>query len=161
MHHHSELSFVDEFRWVSPLHYKNGWQNAVHLWCMLQAGPPSLHYYCAVVLHSCIVLPPVGHCVSNFYCTFKVFIWLSLLTSVGRSQVYLSVSIRSSLFWVVTQHMLIVVYRHVGRAYWSQRSSSLLEPTRRDRRQKLPWLRMIETIKDKQIQPAPTEKAKK
>ena len=28
---------------------------------MLQAGPPSLHYYCAVVLHSWIVLPPVGH----------------------------------------------------------------------------------------------------
>jgi len=43
MHHHTELSFVDEFRWVSPLHYfKNGWQNAVLLWCMLQPGPPSL-----------------------------------------------------------------------------------------------------------------------
>jgi hypothetical protein len=56
---------------------------------MLQAGPSSLRYYCAVVLHSCIVLPPVGHssnheyhccqrtrqskCVSNFYRTFKVF----------------------------------------------------------------------------------------
>ena len=56
-------------------------------------GPPSLHYYCAVVLHSCIVLPPVGHssnheyhccqltrqssCVSNFYLTFKVSIGLS------------------------------------------------------------------------------------
>jgi len=22
MHHHTELLFVDEFRWVSPLHYK-------------------------------------------------------------------------------------------------------------------------------------------
>ena len=59
---------------------------------MLQAGPPFLHYYCAVVLHSCIVLPPVGHSsnheyhccqltrqssrVSNFYRTFKFFIWL-------------------------------------------------------------------------------------
>ena len=76
---------------------KNGWQNAVLLWCMLQAVPPSLHYYCAVVLHSCIVLPPVGHssdhqyhccqltrqssCVSNFYRTFKVFIWLSLVVA--------------------------------------------------------------------------------
>jgi len=96
MHHHSELSFVDECRWVSPLHYlANGWQNAVLLWCMLQAGPPSLHYYCAVVLHSCIALPPVGRssiheyhccqlaryssCVSNFYRTFKIFIWLSLV----------------------------------------------------------------------------------
>ena len=57
--------------------------------------PPSLHYYCAVVLHSCFLLPPVGHssnyeyhycqltrqssCVSNFYRTFKVFVWLSLV----------------------------------------------------------------------------------
>ena len=96
MRHRTELSFVDEFRWFSPLHYlKNGWQNAVLRWCMLQAGPPSLHYYCAVVLHSCILLPHVGHslnheyhccqltrqssCVSNFCRTFKVFIWLSLV----------------------------------------------------------------------------------
>ena len=69
--------------------------DAVLLWCVLQAGPPSLHYYCAVVLHSCTVLPPVGHSsnheyhccqltrqssrVLNFYRTFKVFIWLSLV----------------------------------------------------------------------------------
>ena len=88
--------FIDEFRWVSPFHYlKNRWQNAVLLWCMLQAGPPSLLYYCAIVLHSCIILPPVGHssnheyhccqltressCVSNFYRTFEVFIWLFLV----------------------------------------------------------------------------------
>ena len=58
----------DGFRFVSPLHYlNNGWQNAVLLWCMLQAGPPSLHYYCAVVLHSCIVLPPVGHSSKHEY----------------------------------------------------------------------------------------------
>jgi len=96
MHHRTGLPFVDEFRWVSPLHYlKNRWRNAVLLWCMLQAGQPCLQHYCAVVLHSCIALPPVGHsshhgyhccqlrrqssCVSNFYRTFKVFIWLSLL----------------------------------------------------------------------------------
>jgi len=101
MHHHIERSFVDEFRCVSPLHYfKNGWQNAVLLWCTLQAGPLSLHYYCAVVLHSCIALPPVGHssnyqyhcceltrqssCVSNFYRTFKVFTWLSLVFYTAR-----------------------------------------------------------------------------
>jgi hypothetical protein len=64
-------------------------------WCMLQAGPPFLHYYFAVVLHSCIILPPVGHssyheyhyyqlkrkasCFLNFYCTFNIFIWISLL----------------------------------------------------------------------------------
>jgi len=87
MHHHTERSFIEEFRWVSSLHYlKNGWRNAV-LWCMFQVGPPSLHYYCTTMLHSCIVLPPVGHssnheyhccqltrqssCVSNFYRTFK------------------------------------------------------------------------------------------
>ena len=109
MHHHTELSFVDEFRWVSPLHYlRNGWQNAVLLWFMLQAGPPSLHYHCAVVLHSCIVLPPVGHssnhqyhccqftrhssCVSNFYRTFKVFIWLSHLV-YGNVHVFVSLHV--------------------------------------------------------------------
>jgi len=99
MHHHTELLFVDEFRWVSPRHYlKNGWQNAVLRWCMLQAGPPSLHYYRTVVLHSCTLLTPLGHssnheyhcrqltrqssCVSNFHRTLKFFIWLSLVKYV-------------------------------------------------------------------------------
>ena len=102
MHHHTELSFIDEFRWISHLHYlKNGWHNAVLRWCMLQSGPPYLHYYCAVVLHSCILLTPFGHssnheyhsyqltrqssCVSNFYRTFKVFIWLSLVQVVHEN----------------------------------------------------------------------------
>ena len=31
------------------------------------SGPPSLHYYCAVVLHSCIVLPPVSHSSNHQY----------------------------------------------------------------------------------------------
>ena len=98
MHHHTEHSFVDEFRWVSTLHYlKNEWQNAVPLWCMLQAGPPFLNYCCAVMLHSCIILPSVSHSsnhkyhccqltgqlsgVPNFYRTFKIFIWLSLVVT--------------------------------------------------------------------------------
>jgi hypothetical protein len=58
-------------RWISmrftPSLLKNGWQNAVLLWCMLQAGSPSLHYYCAVVLHSRIVLSPVGHSSKHDY----------------------------------------------------------------------------------------------
>jgi len=75
-------------RWISmgftpSLLKENGWQNAVLLWCMLQAGPPSLHHYCAVVLYSCIVLPPVGHS-SNLSITvvnlksavFRIFIAL-------------------------------------------------------------------------------------
>ena len=56
--------------------------------------PSSLHYYCTVMLNSCIILPPVSHssnhqyhcqitrqlsCVSFCYCTFKVFIWLFLI----------------------------------------------------------------------------------
>jgi hypothetical protein len=90
MHHHTELSFVDEFQWVSPLHYlKKGMTKRSSFWCMLEAGPRFLHYYFAVVLHSCITLPPVAHssyheyhycqltrqtsCVLNFYCTFKIF----------------------------------------------------------------------------------------
>jgi len=86
-------------RWISmdftPSLLKKQMTDAVLLWCMLQAGPPFLHHYCAVVLHSCTVLPPAGHssnheyhccqltrqssCVSNFYHTFKDFIWFSLL----------------------------------------------------------------------------------
>jgi len=101
MHQRPELPFVDEFRWVSPLHFvKNEWQNAVPLWCMLQAGPPFLHYCCAVVLRSSIVLPAVGHSsnheyhccqltkqssgVSNFYHTFKLFIWLTVVLVASK-----------------------------------------------------------------------------
>ena len=78
-----------------PLLLKKRMTDAVLLWCMLQGGPPSLHYYCAVVLNSCIVLPPVGHSsnheyhccqltrqstsVSIFYRTLKIFIWLSFV----------------------------------------------------------------------------------
>jgi len=74
---------------------KNKWQNAVPLLCMLQVGPPSLHYCCAVMLLSSIVLPPIGHSsnheyhccqltgqssgVLNFYHTFKIFIWLTFI----------------------------------------------------------------------------------
>jgi len=96
MHHRTELSFVDKFRWVSPLHYlKRGDRTLFFFWCMLQEWAPCLHYHCAVVLHSCIVLPAVGHsskheyhcchltrqlsCVSNFYRTFRVFHWLFLV----------------------------------------------------------------------------------
>jgi hypothetical protein len=62
------------------------------------SGPPYLHYYCAVVVHSCILLPPVGHssnhechccqltrqssCFLKFYRTFKAFIWLSLVLEI-------------------------------------------------------------------------------
>jgi len=75
------------------------------------SGPPSLHCYCAVVLYSCIVLPPVSHssihekhccqltrqssCVSNFYRTFKVFIWISLVLS-WYQHVMCSVSLTTS-----------------------------------------------------------------
>jgi hypothetical protein len=47
-------------------------------------GPPFLHYYCAVVLHSCIVLPPVDHSSNHQYhccqltirAVFRIFISL-------------------------------------------------------------------------------------
>jgi hypothetical protein len=53
--------------------------------CLLQAGPPSLRYYCAVVLNSCILLPPVGHFSNRQYhccqlkdsrAVFRIFIAL-------------------------------------------------------------------------------------
>ena len=58
-------------RWISmsftPSVLKKRMTDAVLLWCMLQAGPPFLHYYCALVLHFCIVLPPVGHSSNHEY----------------------------------------------------------------------------------------------
>ena len=96
-HASSYWTFIRQ--WISmgftPSLFKKQMTDTVLLWCMFQAGPPSSHYYCTVVLHSCIVLPPVGHssnheyhccqltrqssCVSNLYRTFKVFIGLSLV----------------------------------------------------------------------------------
>jgi len=86
MHHHTELSFVDEFRWVSPLHYlKNGRQNAVLLWCMLQEGRhfhtttapsyciPASYYYLSVTLQ------PMSNIVVNLQdnrAVFRIFIAL-------------------------------------------------------------------------------------
>ena len=96
MHHHTELSLVDEFRWVSPLRYlKNGWQNAVLLWCMLQAGR---HFYTTTAPSCCIpalcchlsaTLQTISITVVNlqdnravfriFIALLKFFIWLSLV----------------------------------------------------------------------------------
>jgi len=43
----------EKLRWVLPLHHlKNGWQNAVLIWCMLQAGPP---LYTTTVPSYCIL----------------------------------------------------------------------------------------------------------
>jgi hypothetical protein len=75
-------------------------RHASPYWTFIRrSGRPFLPYYCAIALHSCIILPPVSHspnhkyhpcqftrqssCVSNFYSTSKVFIRLHLvLTSV-------------------------------------------------------------------------------
>jgi hypothetical protein len=106
-------------------------------WCMLQAGLPYLHYYFAVVLHSCITLPPVGHssyheyhycqitrqtsCVLDFYCTFKLFIWISLVfLSIMHGQTHIKALLISqvpwgTIFWWVladvSMHTGIVLFR--------------------------------------------------
>ena len=68
--------------------------------CMLQAGPQSLHYYCVVVLHSCIVLPPAGHSSNHEYhcrqlttdnwAVFQIFI--TLLRFPFDSPLYISLT---------------------------------------------------------------------
>jgi len=69
----------------TPSLLKKRMPDAVLLWCMLQAGQPFLHYYCAVVLHSCIILPPVSHSSNHEYhccqlkdnrAVFRIFIAL-------------------------------------------------------------------------------------
>ena len=83
-------------------------------------GPPSLHYYCAVVLHSCIVLPPVDlssnyechycqltrqwSCVSNFYRTSNIFIWLSHVCTI-------STNIKLSIFCLQIYYMFLKFLR--------------------------------------------------
>ena len=108
MHHHTEFSFVDEFRWVSSLHYlkNNGWQNSALLWCMLQAEPPSLHYYCAVVLQSCIVLPPVGRSSNHQYH------WCQLRDNRAVFQIFISLlnySFDSPLYSIIFTKIIIFV----------------------------------------------------
>jgi hypothetical protein len=89
---HASPSWTFIRRWISM-----GFTPSLRCYSLVRvaSGPPSLNYYCAIVLHSCIILPPVGYssnheyhccqltrqssCVLNFYRTFKVFIWLSLV----------------------------------------------------------------------------------
>jgi len=84
--------------WISmgfTLHHKKRMTERCSSLAHVASGALFLQYYCAVVLHSCIVLPPVGHssihkyyccqltrqssCISNFYRTFSIFIWISLV----------------------------------------------------------------------------------
>jgi len=68
MHHHTELSFGDEFRWVSPLHYLNK--------RMTERCSSLVHVESAAAIftlllrrhvHSCTVLPSVGHSSNHQY----------------------------------------------------------------------------------------------
>jgi len=68
-HHRTELSFVDEFPCLSLLHYlkRTDDRTLFFFGAFCKRGPPCLHYYCAVMLHSYIVVPPVGHCSNHEY----------------------------------------------------------------------------------------------
>ena len=57
MHHHTERSFVDEFRWVSPLQYlKNGWQTLFFFGACCKRGR---HFYTTTAPSCCI---PASYC---------------------------------------------------------------------------------------------------
>ena len=52
MHHHTELSFVDEFRWFSPLHYlKNRWKTLFLFGAYYKRGSP---FYTTTAPSCCI-----------------------------------------------------------------------------------------------------------
>ena len=56
-HHHTEVSFADEFRWVSPLHYlKNEWQTLFFFGECCKWG---CHLYTTTALSCCI---PASYC---------------------------------------------------------------------------------------------------
>jgi len=93
MHHLTELSFVDEFRWVSPLHYKKRMakrcSSLVHVasgaaifTLLLRRRVTFLHRTatCRPLFKPSVSLLSTyrqSSCVSNCYRTFKCFIWLS------------------------------------------------------------------------------------
>ena len=100
MHHHTELSFVDEFRWVSPLHYlekrmTERSSSLVHvasgsaIFTLLLRRRVAFLYRTAtcrpLFKPSASLLSTYRQsiCVSNFCRTFKVFIWLSLIYNVN------------------------------------------------------------------------------
>ena len=57
MHHHTELSFIEKFRWVSPLHYlKNGWQTLFFFGACCKRGS---HFYTTTAPSCCI---PASYC---------------------------------------------------------------------------------------------------
>jgi len=57
MHQTTELSFVDEFRWVSPLHYwKNRWQTLFFFGACCKRG---CHFYTTIAPSCCI---PTSYC---------------------------------------------------------------------------------------------------
>jgi len=51
----------------TPSLLKKQLTEAILLWCMFQDRQPYLQYYCTVVLHSCTVLPPIGHSSNHEY----------------------------------------------------------------------------------------------
>ena len=60
MHHHTEHSFVDEFRWVSSLHYlKNRWQTLFYIGACCKRGR---HFY-TTTAPSCCILASYCHLV--------------------------------------------------------------------------------------------------
>jgi hypothetical protein len=97
MHHQTELSFVDEFRWILPIHYlKNGWQNTVLLRCMCKRGcnlytttAPSCCIpgsYC----HQSATLQPMSNTVGNLQDSRAVFrIFIALLRFSVDSSSYI------------------------------------------------------------------------
>ena len=90
MHHHTQLSFVDKFRWVSPLHYLKKTDSRTLFFfgaCCKWGAISTLLLRCHVaILHRTVTWRPLfkprvsllstywqSSCVSNFYRTFKVF----------------------------------------------------------------------------------------
>ena len=99
MHHHTELSFVDEFRWVSHLHclkkrMTERCSYLVHV-ASRAANFTLLLRRRVAFLHSTATCRPLfkpsvsllstyrqSSCGSNCYRTFKVLIWFSLIWTV-------------------------------------------------------------------------------
>ena len=92
--------------------------------CMLQAGPPSLQYYCAVVLHSCILLAPAGHSSNHEYhcyqltdnlAVFRIFIALLKFSFDSPSYNVLHFSLIVTIIVLLAVAVHVKIFRNV---YW-------------------------------------------
>ena len=101
LHHHTEPSFVDEFRWVSPLHYlKNGWQTLFFDGAFYKRGS---HLYTTTAPSCCI---PASYC--HLSATFQAMSIIVVNLKDNRAVFRIFIALLIFFIWLSLVHLLIV-----------------------------------------------------